>query len=278
MKQLRMKTALVGLSIFSMLGGAQVHAQSQGGNTDASAPDVLNRSTTTISEEAEAFLKKGFFDFYSESSYYYEYDFVTDSRLRYYQPITEIGTVGLSAYMGANIQYQSPGALSKYYDNTVNPNVGLQFQFYPGVKLQTQVGYRTLMSMDGQEPVSTWDPRAILSAGHLQMWGITQNFTEGYLESAYVPRIDPTPVSLVWLKQGYRWFAGGTISMDAYGEIYQRVSNNNDLGPTITEWRAGGRVTWAEKSWSVSALMYHPFQKHTTNGELEGLLAVGGQF
>ncbi|WP_413587426.1 hypothetical protein [Bdellovibrio sp. HCB274] len=258
--------------------GHKAQAQSQGGSADAAAPDVVNRSTTVISEEQSTFLKKGFFDFYSESSYYYDYDFVTDSRLRYYQPITDIGSLGLSAYMGANVQYQSPGAISKYYDNTVNPNVGLQLQFYPGVKLQGQVGYRTLMSIDGQEPSSTWDPRMIASAGHLQMWGMTQNFSEGYFESAYVPRLDPTPVTLVWLKQGYRWFTQAKLTLDAYGEIYQRVSNSNDLGPTMTEWRAGGRATWSEKSWNVSALVFHPFQKHTSEGELEGLLALGGQF
>ncbi len=252
-------------------------AQSQGGSADSAAPDVPAQITMPL-ESATSILKKGFFDFYSESSYYYDYDFVTDSRLRYYQPLTEFGSVGVSAYVGANIQYQSPGASEKYYDNTFNPNVGLQFQFVPGVKLNAQMGYRTVTGMNDEPRQTTWDPRMVFSAGDIWMWGTTRNFTEGYLESAFVPRLDRTPVSLVWLKQGYRWFPHAKLSLDAYGEGYQRVSNSEDLGPTITEWRAGGRTTWTEKAWNVSALIYHPFPKHVSSGELEGLVTLGGQF
>ncbi|WP_413561304.1 hypothetical protein [Bdellovibrio sp. HCB209] len=271
------KVSLRILSAVLLLISTHTNAQSQGGDIEAAGPDVASRISMPA-ESASSILSKGFFDLYSESSYYYDYDFVTDSRLRYYQPLRNLGSVGLSAYVGANIQYQSPGALGKYYDNTFNPNVGLQFQFVPGVKLQTQIGYRSTMAVNDQPQTTTWDPRMIFSAGRLWMLGMTQNFSEGYLESSYVPRLDPTPVTLVWWKQGYRWFAHPKISLDAYGEVYQRVSNSDDLGPTMTEWRAGGRTTWSEKSWSVSALVYHPFQKHVSNGELEGLLALGGQF
>jgi hypothetical protein len=252
-------------------------AQSQGGSADSAAPDVPSRISMPL-ESSTSILKKGFFDIYSESSYYYDYDFVTDSRIRYYQPLGELGSVGLSTYVGASIQYQSPGASEKYYDNTINPNVGLQFQFVPGVKLNAQVGYRTVTGMNDETRQTTWDPRMVFSAGDLWMWGVTKNFSEGYLESAYVPRIDRTPVTLAWAKQGYRWFPQAKLTVDAYGEFYQRVSKNDDLGPTISEWRAGGRTTWTEKAWSISALVFHPFQKHVSSGELEGLLTLGGQF
>ncbi|QLY27015.1 hypothetical protein [Bdellovibrio sp. KM01] len=268
----------VAFMVMALVGLTQsVMAQSQGGSAEAAAPDV----PATISmpmDSSTTILKKGFFDFYSENSYYYDYDFVTDSRLRYYLPVTELGSVGVSAYIGANIQYQSPGASEKYYDNTFNPNVGLQFQFVPGVKLNAQVGYRTVTGMNDEPRQTTWDPRLVFSAGDILMWGMTKNFTEGYLESAFVPRLDRTPVTLAWIKQGYRWFPHAKLSLDAYGEGYQRVSNSEDLGPTMTEWRAGGRSTWTEKAWNVSALIYHPFPKHVSSGEIEGLVTLGGQF
>lgn len=269
----------IAIAMLVLLTFTQVaKAQSQGGSSEAAAPDVGTTSTSVMPIGSSPTIKKGFFDFYSESSYYYDYDFVTDSRLRYYQPLSNLGAVGLSAYLGANVQYQSPGAKGKYYDNTFNPNVGLQFQFYPGVKLNTQVGYRSVMGLNDETRQTTWDPRMIFSAGDLWMWGMTKNFTEGYFESAFVPRLDRTPVSLVWVKQGYRWFPRPKLTLDAYGEVYQRVSNSDDLGPTMTEWRAGGRTTWSEREWNVSALVYHPFQKHVQSGELEGLLTLGGQF
>ncbi|MBO9666400.1 MAG: hypothetical protein J7501_06260 [Bdellovibrio sp.] len=248
-------------------------------STGARAQDQVPEMQPVITMPLEeSTVKKGFFDLYSESSYYYDYDFVTDTRLRYYQPLTEVVSMAVSTYIGAGIQYQSMGAREKYYDDTVNPHLGLQLQILPGVKLQGQIGYRTVMGLNDETSSTTWDPRMIFAAGNLWNWGATQNFTEGYGEVTYVPRLSSTPVSVVWIKQGYRWIPASLVKLDAYGEMYARESRSDDLGPTITEWRMGARSTWDYKKWSVSALVFHAFNREVPKGEIEGLFTVGGNF
>lgn len=223
-------------------------------------------------------VSQGLIDLYSESSYFYEYDFVTDTRLRYYHPLMDLLSMKLLYYVGSNVQYQSSGARAKYYDNTVNPHVGLQLKPVHWLSLQTQVGYRTTVGTDDQPTTTTWDPRMILAAGNFITWPSSQVFTDLYGEASFVPRLSSTPVSIVWGKQGYRWSPQEKMKLDAYAEIYARESRSADLGPTMTEWRLGTRGIWLEPNWSVSVLLFHPVEKETGSGDLEGLLVVGGVF
>ena len=234
--------------------------------------DSINTSTAKLTHHPN------YFDLYSESSYYEAYDLVTDSRLRYYVPLSEFNGIKTSIYLGVGLQNQSPGSREKYFDNTANSNLGWQFDFSQWAKLQMQAGYRTVLNDDEQGNSISWDPRIILSTGRYWQWPLPENFTEVYGEAAYVPRLSSTPVSAVWAKQGYRWKPQNQISLDAYGELYVRESRRDDLGPSMTEWRLGGRAQYAFQSWSVSALLYHPIEKHQSSAELEGLFVVGGIF
>lgn len=242
------------------------------------APFSWAQTDSVTSSLAPASRNPAYFDFYSESSYYEAYDLVTDSRLRYYQPLRALDDFKTSLYLGVGLQYQSPGSREKYFDNTANPNVGLQLDFGNLLKLQAQAGYRTVLGTNNQHTSTEWDPRIILSGGHLWQWPVPENFTEGYAESVYVPRLSSTPVSVAWAKQGYRWKPQAQLSIDAYGEFYLRESRSEDLGPSVVEWRVGGRAQYRVQSWSLAALLYHPLQKHASSGEVEGLFVVGGYF
>ena len=236
------------------------------------------QTDVVTSSSAQVLRNPGYFDFYSESSYYEAYDVVTDSRLRYYQPLGVLDDFKTALYFGVGLQYQTPGSREKYFDNTASPNVGLQLDVVDLAKLQVQAGYRTVLEGSNQKTSTSWDPRIVLSSGHLWQWSIPENFTEGYGEVVYVPRLSLTPLSVVWGKQGYRWKPLTQISLDAYGEFYLRESRSDDLGPSMTEWRVGGRAQYHLQSWSLAALLYHPIQKHASSGDLEGLFTVGGYF
>lgn len=221
---------------------------------------------------------KSYEELYSENSYYTEYNLVTDTRLRYYQPLSQVGIVGLDAYVGANLQYQSPGAQQKYFDNAITPYVGVQANLFRRIFLQAQAGVRTVIDENQQSNNAQWDPRVILSAGDFWQWANPQVFTEAYGEVAYVPRLDSTPVSTGWIKQGYRFKPAVSVNLDPYAEFYSRESRDPDLGPSMTEGRLGLRTQWLKGSWNVAALVYHPVNRKEAHGDVEGLLVVGGVF
>lgn len=236
-------------------------------------------STLRSSVSVESILsQKGYGEIYSENSYYADYDFVTDTRVRYYHPLFRFFDMNLSTYIGANIQAQSDGAKSQYYDNTASPHMGLNLKIYPGVSLQAQVGYRTTITKDNEFTSAQWDPRSILSAGNIFFWTNPAVFTEFYGEASYVPRLSSTPVSVVWMKQGYRWKPFHQFVFDAYAELYGRESRNDDLGPTRREGRLGARSMYLPGAWNFSLLAFHPISRDTGHGDLDGLFVVGGTF
>lgn len=218
--------------------------------------------------------------FYSESTYYEKYDLVTESRLRTLYNWQESENLESGAYLGASLQYQSPAAAEKYYDSTMTPQVGLQFRFIKKLYLQLQAGMRTVIDPNSQaENKTEWDPRTILSAGDmLYASPSSKAFAEYYGEISYVPRIDSTPVSTGWLKLGYRFSPWKNIYADPYAEAFARESRNNDLGPTLTQWRTGARLLWWTPSWNVATLLYHSFNNDSDNAAIEGLFVVGGNF
>jgi hypothetical protein len=218
--------------------------------------------------------------FYSESTYYEKYDLVTESRLRSLYNWQESENLESGAYLGASLQYQSPDAAQKYYDSAMTPQVGLQFRFVKKVYLQLQAGVRTVIESDSQaEKKTEWDPRVILSTGDmLYASPSSKTFAEYYGEVSFVPRINSTPVSTAWLKLGYRFSPWKNIYADPYAEAFARESRNSDLGPTITQYRAGARLLWWTPSWNVSALLYHGFDDDDATAAIEGLFVVGGNF
>lgn len=238
------------------------------------ADEQVGTSTSSLFSSVQ----KGFEELYSENSYYTEYNLVTDTRIRYYQPLLESLYTGIDAFVGANLQYQSPGAKEKYFDDSITPYVGVRGSLFKRIYLQFQAGLRSIINEDYSGERSQWDPRVILSAGDFWQWSPPQVFTEAYGESTFVPRLDSTPVSTLWVKQGYRFQPLLHLNLDPYAEFYTRDSRSADLGPSMTEVRLGLRTQWVQGGWNVAALMYHPFDRHDTHGDIEGLLVVGGIF
>lgn len=217
---------------------------------------------------------------YSESTYFEKYDVVTESRLRALYNWQENDIMTSGVYVGASLQYQSPDAAEKYFDSSMTPQVGLQFGFFKKAFLQLQAGYRTLVQNENSsEQKSEWDPRVIVSLGDMIFASPSSRyFSEYYAESAYVPRIDPTPVSTAWLKLGARFSPWKNIYVDPYAEAYAKESRNADLGPTLTLIRAGSRFLWATSNWSVAALLYNNINQNPESAAIEGLFVVGGSF
>ncbi|MFS4461187.1 hypothetical protein [Bdellovibrio sp. HCB2-146] len=217
---------------------------------------------------------------YSESTYYESYDVVTESRLKSLFIWEEGENMSAGAYVGASIQYQTPNAPQKYYDNALTPQAGLQFGFLKKITLQLQAGYRNVIEEKSQATSeSEWDPRAILSAGDFLYWSPSSPlFTEYYGEASYVPRLSSTPVSSAWLKAGMRYSPLKNIYADPYAEGFIRESRSPDLGPSMTQWRVGGRLLWTTTEWNVAALLYHNINSNETSSPIEGLFVVGGNF
>ncbi len=218
-------------------------------------------------------------ELYSESTYYQKYDIVTESRLRSYISIVQDERWELRPYVGVSFQYQTPGAQSKYFANTVNPALGLQILYLRKISLSLQGGVRTNVSQP--ENQSEWDPRVVLSAGDFVSWvglKFPAVFTEIYGESAYLPRLSSTPVSTLWMKQGYRIKLISRLYLDPYAELFFRESRSADLGPSLTQTRGGARLLWTDDSWTVAGLIYHNFRQDDASAATEGLLVVGGNF
>lgn len=218
-------------------------------------------------------------ELYSESTFYQKYDIVTESRLRSYFSWGEGENWKLEPYFGVSLQYQSPGAEAKYFDNTVTPSLGIEGRLYDRIALQVQGGVRTVVGQN--ENTSEWDPRVVLSAGDFWTWnslGFSSVFTEVYGESVYMPRLDGTPVSTLWVKQGYRFKVASHLFVDPYAEFFIRDSRSADLGPSMTQGRGGIRGLWATDSWTVAALVYHNLKKDESSAPIEGLFVVGGDF
>lgn len=244
---------------------------------------VLMTSLSQASEAEEAMsyklVKKFRQELYSESTYYQKYDVVTESRLRSYISIWQDEHWELRPYLGVSLQYQTPGAQNKYFDNTLHPALGVQMTYLRKIALSLQGGVRTNLSQT--EKQSEWDPRAVLSFGDFWSWvpvKLPGVFTEIYAESAYLPRLSSTPVSTLWLKQGYRMNLISHLYLDPYAELFLRESRSADLGPSLTQGRGGARLLWVNDSWSVAGLIYHNFRQDESSASTEGLLVVGGNF
>ncbi|WP_374079854.1 hypothetical protein [Bdellovibrio bacteriovorus] len=236
----------------------------------------LGYSTTNSSVLRE---KKFYQELYSESTFYQKYDLVTESRVRSYLPLWSGNNWRIEPYLGVSLQYQSSGAEAKYFDNTATPALGILVRFFEKVTLQAQGGVRTVVGE--KENKSEWDPKTVFSAGDFWTWqslGFSSVFTEAYSESAYLPRVSETPVSILWIKQGYRFKAASHLYIDPYAEFFARESRSPDLGPSTTQGRAGVRTMWQNNSWTVAALVYRNFKQHESSSSVEGLFVVGGNF
>jgi hypothetical protein len=214
-------------------------------------------------------------ELYSESTYYQNYDLVTESRLRSYYSTFQTSDWQGRLYLGISTQLQSPNPELKYFDDSVTPQMGYQFKAYRIFALDFQAGQREVL---GDNASSQWDPRVTFSLGDYVDWAVSSVFTEYYGEASYVSRISSTPVSAFWVKQGYRYTPAQHVYIDPYGEFYIRESRSDDLGPSMTQWRLGVRSQWATQSWTVAALVYHNFNKSINSAPVEGMLVIGGGF
>ncbi len=109
-------------------------------------------------------------ELYSESTYYEKYNVVTETRVRSYLPLWMQESWSVEPYLGVSMQYQSPGAEYKYFDNTATPALGVQARFFQRITLQAQGGVRTNLSSEEENKNSEWDPRLVLSAGDFWSW------------------------------------------------------------------------------------------------------------
>lgn len=236
----------------------------------------LGASATNSSVLSE---KKIYQELYSESTFYQKYDLVTESRVRSYWSLWSGDSWRVEPYLGISFQYQSSGAEVKYFDKTVTPALGVQVRVFDKVALQAQGGVRTVV--EEKENKSEWDPKVVLSAGDFWTWqalGFSSVFTEAYGESAYLLRVSETPVSILWIKQGYRFKAASHLYIDPYAEFFARESRSPDLGPSMTQGRVGVRTMWRSDSWTVAALVYHGLKQNESSAPVEGLFVVGGSF
>lgn len=220
-------------------------------------------------------------EIYSESSFYQKYNVVTESRLRtYFKSVTD-SSWSLEPYLGVSLQYQSEGAEAKFFDNTVAPALGVRMRFGNIFSVAAQGGVRTAISKSENDNKTEWDPRVVASAGNFWNWmslSLPNLFTEVYGEAAFVPRLSGTPVSVAWLKQGYRFKPLSSINIDPYVEVFARESRSKDLGPSLTQVRGGVRVQWISKTWSVATLTYHNLRPQKESSSVEGLFVIGGNF
>ncbi|MNK22759.1 hypothetical protein D3C87_410400 [compost metagenome] len=232
-------------------------------------------SSTSVLQDHPA--GRNYVELYSESTYYEKYNWVSESRLRYYLPFYKNDWFKAEAFFGAAWQWQAVSD-STFYSDAISPGLGVRLGVFGKVFLTLEERYRMQYS-EPREQMS--DPRATLSAGDLYYWngGVKAEglLTEGYGESSFVPRLSTAPVSVLWIKQAYRFPLGNGIYLDPYGEYFNRQSQTADLGPTITEIRGGLRALWQSSAWTVSGMVYRNFSSQE-RGSFEGLFVVGGVF
>lgn len=232
-------------------------------------------STSVLDDHPKA--DPNYVELYSESTYYEKYNWVSESRLRYYVPFYRQNIFKVEGFLGANWQWQAASDTS-FYSDAVSPTIGARMGLWNKVFLTLEQRYRIQYS----EPRSEGgDPRATLSAGDLYYWngGVKAAglLTEAYGEISSVPRLASTPVSVLWLKQAYRFPFSKGLYLDPYLEYFTRQSEAADLGPALSEFRGGLRGLWIWKSWTVSGMIYRNFSSQE-RGSIEGLFVVGGIF
>ncbi len=271
--------------VCTMMGGAICHAAtSSDSDPESSSLGTTTLAATTSTSSLTELLKViqidklGHSQFYSESSYYNDYAFVTDSRLRYLHPIAENNIFKTEAYFGVSLQLQTLGANEKYYDNNTNPAVGFKTIFYKKIGLILQAGYKNYIGENYQGTRSVWDPKVVLAGEDFWAWDNPLLFSEGSFEFAYVPRLDSTPVTTLSIKQGLRFQPTGNINVDALGEINRLEARNPNAGLSNTEVRLGVRSAWESKTWNVAAVLFHAYNRIDPHGDVDGTLTIEGQF
>jgi hypothetical protein len=271
--------------VCAMMGGANCHAAtSSDSDPESSSLGTTTLAVTTSTSSLNELLKViridklGHSQFYSESAYYSDYAFVTDSRLRYLRPIAENDFFKTEAYFGVSLQLQTLGANEKYYDNNTNPAVGLRTILYKKIGLILQAGYKNYIGEKYQGTRSVWDPKVVLAGEDFWAWDNPLLFSEGSFEFAYLPRLDSTPVTTLSVKQGLRFKPTSNINLDALGEINRLEARNPKAGLSNTEVRLGVRSAWESKTWNVAAVLFHAYNRIDPHGDVDGTLTVEGQF
>lgn len=242
---------------------------------------AANTSATSLTEILNTFKtdKKGHSQFYSESFYSYDFGFVTDSRLRYLQPVIDKADVMTEAYVAASVQYQSAGAREQMLENNINPAIGLKTIFFKKLGFVVQTGYKTYTDENHEGTRSVWDPKAVLATEIIHQWDNPRYFSEGSFEIDYAPRLDSSSVaSILSLKQGLRFKPVSSVNFDTLGEVYRLDCRNTNYGVADSEYRLGVRSTWESKSWNVAATLFHAYDRADARGDVDGLLTVEGQF
>lgn len=217
-------------------------------------------------------------ELYSESGYYSDFDFVTDTRVRYYHPLAKSDNWGVESYIGASFQYQSSGAKEKLCDNSFTPSIGIKANLYKKLGLLLQAGVRNMTAEDYQGNRSQWDPKAVVAAEEFFQWDNPLLFNEAGFEVDYLPRLDSTPAMTVAAKQGLRFKPHSLVNLDTYAEVNHLESHSLNIGPTATEYRMGLRSQLEAKNWNIAANIYHPLNRKDSHGDLDGILAIEGQF
>ena len=218
-------------------------------------------------------------ELYSENNIYNSDIAVTDSRLRQYFSFlnSQKTQVNLEAFLGVNWQAQLSDSETRFLTNAVSPSLGLRANWRQWVYLTLEE--RSRFEYDNENPQNVSDPRFVISSGQFLPWEMTQAkylFTEFYGEASWVYRVAPAPVGTVWVKQGYRLPVLSRLYVDPYLEFYSRQSSNEELGTTLNEGRAGGRLLYTWDKFSAAAHVYQPFA--SLNNSLAGLVVLGGVF
>jgi hypothetical protein len=232
-----------------------------------------------VSTMPEATQSRMYAELYSENNIYNSDVAVTDSRLRQYFSFvnSENSSIAVEAFLGANWQAQLSDSETRYLTNAVSPSLGVRGNWRSLIYLNLEERYRFEYETENPQHVS--DPRFVISGGQFLPWDVTKAkylFTEFYGEASWVYRVDPAPVSTVWVKQGYRVPVSSQLYIDPYVEFYSRQSSNDNLGTNLNEGRAGGRLLFTWQKFSAAAHVYQPIA--SLNNSLAGLFVVGGVF
>jgi hypothetical protein len=235
-----------------------------------------------VSQLPSAPILRNYGELYSENNLYTKDVLTTDTRLRQYFSLLSKSpsdvTFDIEAFVGASWQAQFLDSATQYLTDAVSPAAGLRANWQQWVYLTFEERYR--FEYQNENTKNQSDPRLVLSGGQFLPWLNNQAqylFTEFYGEASWVYRIDPAPVSTLWVKQGYRIPVAAKLYADPYVEFYARQSSNPDLGASLNEGRAGGRLAYSLAKFSLAAHLYLPFASENRD-KLAGLFVVGGLF
>ena len=156
------------------------------------------------------------------------------------------------------------------------PTAGLQYLFGSQQQFQLLAEQRLVYS-DKLSAVS--EGRFGFIFGDWREWS-SKLFLESYGESILIPRLNKTPVSILWTRFGYRERFFDEFYIDPYLQLWARISPTQDLGQNGTELRPGVRLLWAPSA--TLAIGLHIYNRKTIapviDKRWEGLFVIQGEF